>query len=118
MNKIFKGFKVSSFISNLIIAYVYPIIKTAISSNKLLIFSDTSFVISLVFIGFGVLNNLYLHGDFDITSFIAKRSFTKDKESYDEYKHNMKEKRENSFNYPLFVGFIQLILSLITSSLV
>lgn len=116
MKKLFQGFKISNFIASLIIGFIYPIAKTAISENKLLVFSDTCFIISLFFIGFGVINSLYLHGDFDITSFIAKRSFTKDKkESYDEYKENINEKRKDSFNYPLFTGLLILIVSIISS---
>ena len=118
MKKIFKGFKISNFISTLIIGLFYPIIKTAISNNKLLVFSDTTFIISLFFLVFGVLNNLFLHGDFDITTYITKKVFVKDKEPYDVFKENMKEKREDSFNYPLFVGILLFVISIITSRLV
>lgn len=113
MKKIFKGFKLSSFISSLIIGFFYPIIKTAISENKLLVFSDSCIIIGLIFVTFGIFNSLYLHGDFDITTYIASRVFHKDTRSFKAYEEDADDKRKDSFNYPLFTGIILVIISYI-----
>lgn len=117
MKKIFKKFKLSSFIASTIISFAYPIIKVfSIENNKLTVFSDSCFIVGLLFTIFGIFNSLYLHGDFDITTFIARKSFLKQKnETYSEYKENLKEKREGSFNYPLFNGILLIIIAIITS---
>ncbi len=116
MKKMFKSFKIKDFLINLLICLSYPAIKTIVSKNRFLTFSDTSFIMSTVFIVGGMVNLLVRSGDFDITSFIAKKSFAKDSNlSYDRYKEDKEKEREGSFNYLLFVGIITLMLSLIAS---
>lgn len=110
------NFRLSSFIGNFIICIIYPIVKTIVSDNKLLVLSDTLFIMSLVFIIGGIINSLILHGDFDITSFIARRSLSKDSNlTFEKYKKDKQDERKGSFNYPLLVGIIVLIISYIIS---
>ena len=146
MKKIFKSFELKHFITTSIIAFAYPIIKTCISNNKLLVFSDTSFIISLIFVAIGILNMSVLNGDYDLQGFIAQRSFGKNNNlnfsnkdlanatvkgnnskgvleknnfmTFEQYRNIKENERKDRFNYPLFTGIIILIVSLITSSLV
>lgn len=115
MKRRLKAFKLSSFIPNLIVALCYPIIKTCISKNKFLVFSDSCFIVGALFCLFGVFNLLYLSGDFDITTYIASKFIAKDKRSFEVYESDASEKRKDSFNYPLLVGIILVIISFITT---
>lgn len=113
--KIFKNFKIKSFVYNLLVCLAYPIIKCIISnSNKLLVLSDTLCIMGMVFIVAGIVTSFILHGDFDITTFIAKRSFKRDSDfTYEKFQNEQQKKREGSFNYPLFVGIFVIIISYI-----
>ena len=116
MKKLFKGFKLSNFIPNIIIGFAYPIIKGATSDSFAFGFSDACFIVGLVFALIGVFYSLYLHGDFDITSYITKRTLTKDKkETFEIYEENINEKRKDSFNYPLLLCIILIIASYIAT---
>lgn len=114
MKKLFKGFKLKDFLINLFICLLYPIVKTIRATDKAFVFSDTSFIMALVFIIGGIVSFLIRSGDFDITSFIATRSLTKNKDlTYEKYKKDKQDERKDSFNYLFFVGIIVLIISAI-----
>ena len=117
MKNKFSSFKFSSLIANLIIGLAYPIIKSCIAErNKLIVFSDTCLIIAGGFIIFGVFTSLYLHGDFDVTTYIAGRTFKKNRnQTYEKYKKDKDYERKGSFNYPLLTGIILLLTSFITS---
>lgn len=116
MFKKFKNIRTNSLMYCLACGLSYPIIKAAISKNKLVVFSDACLLIGFVLIIVGVIYNFVLKGDLDITSFIAKRSFTKNRNmDFDTYIENRQKEREHSFNYPLFVGFIEIIISFLVS---
>ena len=118
MKKLFSGLKVKDFIINLLICLIYPICKTIMSDNKLLVFSDTAFIMSLVFIIGGVVSHLIRSGDFDITGFIAARSFGKAKDlTFEKYKKDKINERKDSFNYLFFVGIIVFVISMITGAI-
>lgn len=110
-----QAFKLSSFIPNLVIALCYPIIKTCISDNKLLVFSDSCIIVGLLFTVIGIFNLLYLSGDFDITAYITSKFLLKENRSFDTYESDAHEKRKDSFNYPLLCAFILLIIGYLTS---
>ncbi len=112
----FKNLKIKSLIIDLVICLLFPLVKAYTSdNNKLLIFSDTCFIIGLITLLFGVINSLVLHGDYDITSFIMHRTIAKDKQDYKAYKKDKEDKRKDSFNYPLICGIILLIISYLTA---
>lgn len=104
-------------IVQLIITLSYPIAKAAISEyNRLLIFTDSLTIIAAVLLIAGVLYSLYLHGDFDITSFLFRRGVQRGqarRQSFETFKANRREERENSFNYPLFLGLVYIIVALV-----
>lgn len=118
MKKLFKNFKLKNFILNFCICIAYPVVKAIKADNKTLVLSDTLFIMSLVFIVAGIVTSFVLHGDFDITSFIARRSFKHDADfTYEKYKKEKQDERKGSFNYPLLVGIIVFIISYIIASI-
>lgn len=115
----FKKFELKYFISSLLICLAYPIIKVCISNNKLLVLSDTCFVVSLIYIALGIINMSILHGDFDIQGFIAQRSILKNNDlQFKDYQKIKESERKDRFNYPLFTGIIVLLFSIIISIIV
>ena len=114
--KIFKNFKMKRFIPSLVILLAYPAVKTVISEHKALVFSDTVFVVSLFLVIFGVIHNLYIKGSFDNTTFVIDRFMHRQtSKTYEAYMKDIKERRKDSFNYPLFTGFIGILLSILVS---
>lgn len=110
----FKNIKLKYLLLNLFILLFYPCVK-AYATKSLLVLSDTCTIMGLVAIIFGVINSLFLHGDFDITGFVAHRRFAQDKQDFDVYMKNQEEKRRGSFNYPLLCAFLLLLIAYLIS---
>lgn len=116
MFKRFKNIKLSTLIVNVLVSITYPIIKVCISEyNRLLIFTDTTTIIAFVMIILGILFRLYQKGDFDRTAYIANRSIYKNTKKEDSFLADAEKEREESFNYPLFIGICYLIICIIIS---
>ena len=112
----FRNFKLSGFLPNFIIAMAYPAVRALSSeASRLLHLVNAMTVIGLVMIILGVLYNLVLKGDFDITRFIADRAMKHTQKGYKAYKEDREDEREGSFNYPLFVGIILIAASIVLS---
>lgn len=109
-----KNIKIKNLLIDLFIIMLYPIVKAIVSNKHLLVFSDTCVIFGLVLLIIGVINSFFLHGDLDITGFIASRAL-KNNVTYEEYMTDQEEKRKDSFNYPLFISFILLILGYLTA---
>lgn len=111
----FKNIKPRVLISHIIVTLLYPLARTVMASDKrLLIFIDTLTIIAALLLIGGVIYSLYLHGDFDISSFVMRRARSNaPKQSFEAYKANQKERREASFNYPLFLGLVYIAVSAI-----
>ena len=116
MKKIFGSFKNIKLRTMLIVVpltLAYPVGKALISSeNRLMIFSDTLLIISLLLLAFGVLFTFARHGDFDITRYIFHRGVDRNTKSFEEYKKDREAARSETFNYPLFFGLIYLAVAL------
>ena len=110
-----KNIKVKYLIPNLILAFAYPIIKAFTSEKHLLAFSDGCTYIGLAFLITGIVNSFFLHGDLDITGYVAERAITGEKEDFEQYMTKKKEKRKESFNYSLFSALILFLIAFITS---
>lgn len=115
----FKNLKIKSLFLFLFVAFLYPIYKYISSGNdKLLDFINTATIIGMVFLVFGILNILVLHGDFDITEYVAKRAmFRKDVKPYKAFKEDKKEEREGRFNYPLLTGILMIAVAAVLTLL-
>jgi len=117
MRHFFQGFKISHFIPNLIISTAFPVVFTIGSAvnERLLNFINALTIVGLVLIIFGVVYHLYRKGDFDITQYILNRSMNKNAKPYDAYMEDKEEKRKETFNYPLLIGILFLIVSIIVA---
>lgn len=101
-----------------LISLLYPLLRFFMKGLSIVAFSDSCFILAVLFLLWGIVYSLVLHGDFDITSYIAKRSFLKQRnESFEEYLQEQKEKREDKFNYPLYNGLFLLVIALISAYL-
>ena len=110
----FKNIKISTLLLNILVAAAYPLLKTYISSsNRMLIFTDCLTIMSFIMIVLGIFYSFYLKGDFDVTSYVMNRSVNKGTKPVQAYLADSKKTREESFNYPLFVGLLFLLTSLI-----
>ena len=111
MLKCFKNIRLRPLLIHIMITLAYPALKAWISEyNRLQIFSDAMTIIALLLLILGIFYALFLHGDFDITQFVMKRGTHKGvMESFATYLEDRAQKREEAFNYPLFLGIIYLL---------
>ena len=122
MFKKLKKIRLSILLYFMLISLTYPTLKAFSSSdNRLLVFTDAMTIIALVLVLLGVVYSLVLHGDFDISRYyiqngarsfryaITRRDRTQEQKSIDEYLREARERREDSFNYPLFLGIVYLL---------
>ena len=111
----FRNLDLKKLIAYLFVAMAYPVLSCVSSAdNRLLRLINGMTICALVFIILGMFNLLVLHGDFDITAFVATRFFYRDKaKNYEAYKSDRDDDRKQGFNYPLFVGLLMLIASVI-----
>ncbi len=114
----FKNFKLSSFIPNMIISLLYPLVKLIKGDNGLLMFSNSCLIIGLILIILAVVTSLYMHGDFDISRYVLSTKSYRKKVSFDKFIADETEKEKDSFNYPLLCSIVMIALSVITSTLV
>ena len=115
----FKNISLKTLLIFLFIYLLYPVVKAVVSDDHLLVFSDSCLIIGLVSIFFGVFNSFVLHGDYDIASYILNKKRLKNEGiDYKEYLKQRKEKRKDSFNYPLFIGILMILFSLISALIV
>lgn len=115
LKKRFKNIKPQTLLTHVIVTLLYPLARVVMaSSQRLLVFTDCLTIVAAILLIAGVVYSFYLHGDFDISSFVMRRARSNaPKQTFEAYKANQKERREASFNYPLFLGTIYIAVSLI-----
>ncbi len=116
MNRFLNSFKRIDprvLITHMIITLAYPAAKALTSeTNRLQVFTDTLTIIAMVLLIGGIIYSLVLKGDFDISGFVMKRGMGyNDMNNYGKYKRSLNENRAGSFNYPLFLAVVYLIVS-------
>ena len=113
MFKRFKNLKAKTLLVHLIVTLAYPAAKAVTSEDHgLLVFCDVLTIVAGVLLIAGVVYGLAIHGDFDIAGYTFRRGLrNQPKQTYDAYRKNLKEKREDAFNYPLFLGLVYIALS-------
>lgn len=118
IKKRFKNLKPQTLLTHVIVTLLYPLARSIIaSSQRLLIFLDSLTIIAGILLIAGIIYSLYLHGDFDISSYVMRRARSNaPKQSFETYKANQKERREASFNYPLFLGIVYIVLSYLVAA--
>ena len=112
-----KKIKLRLLLVHLTVSFIYPVAKAAISDyNRLLIFTDSLTIVALLLLIGGIVYSFYLRGDFDISGYLMKRGMQRGPlQSFQNYLAGREEKREESFNYPLFLGIAYLVAALILS---
>ena len=127
MIKRMKNIRLRLLIIHIIITLAYPTVKAFTAhGSRLLIFTDAMTIVALILVVVGLLYSLVLHGDFDISSYFVQwgvksvRRFlsrqsrdSEDKPDIGEFMRDAQEKREESFNYTLFLGIIYLLASIV-----
>ena len=109
----FKNIKIKTLLIHLIITLAYPAARALTAAqNKLGLFTDALTIIGGLLIVIGIFYNFYLHGDFDRTAYVITRcaSGTVQK-PYAEYQKDKNKDREESFNYPLYLGILYILVS-------
>lgn len=122
-----KRIKLRPLIIHLIISLVYPMIRALIATdNRLMVFLDIVTIVGLILVIIGILYSMNLHGDFDISRYYLQRGLrsfklfapsrndgTKQKQNPAEFLKECKEKRTDAFNYPLFLGIVYVLISVV-----
>ena len=125
MFKRFRNIRIRPLVSHLIVTLGYPVARTIVAgSNRLQLFTDAMTIIAVILLIGGVVYGLVLHGDFDISGFVLKRGMRRGirhpdmqdlrekPQSFDAYMAEKKEKREEAFNYPLFLGIVYILAAI------
>ena len=115
MFKSFKNTKPKPLLISVFITLLYPTLR-AISApiNRLQLFTDAVTYTSLGLMFFGIFYSMVLHGDHDIGAFtVSKLSKKADKQSFKAFMENQREKRADAFNYPLFLGVVYFLVSIV-----
>ncbi len=114
----FKNFRISHFLPNFIISILYPVARYFTAEEKNMVAAlDALTIIGMMGILIGIINNLYLHGDFDITRYFLSQKLNNQRVSFSKYIADERAKEKDSFNYPLFVGILLVVISLIGAEL-
>lgn len=114
LKKRFKNLKPQTLLTHALVTLLYPLARALMaSSQRLLIFTDCLTIVAAILLIAGIVYSFYLHGDFDISSFVMRRARSNaPKETFETYKANQTERREASFNYPLFLGVVYMAAAL------
>lgn len=109
----FKNFRLWNWLGFLLIACLYPAFAyVSNKENPLLAFINALTIVGIVFVVMGIILSLVVHGDFDITEYVARRAVNKKHmKSYEAFKADKQEKREDHFNYPLLTGIFMIVVS-------
>lgn len=120
MLKKFKNIKPGTLITHVIITLAYPAAKCfRAERSRLLVFTDILTIVALILLIAGIVYGMSLRGYFDTTGYFVQRGFRsfsrtgglqlKQDQSLDDYLRQSRERREDAFNYPLFLGLVYLL---------
>ena len=117
MLKRFKNIKLNVLAIHLIVTLGYPVVKAITTEgNKLTIFTDALTIVALIIIVLGIFYSFVIHGDFDKVRFVFLRGLVRgERTPYNQYDTETEKKREDAFNYPLFLGIFYFIVCAIIS---
>lgn len=127
MIKKLKKMKPGLLIAHVVVTLAYPAVKAfRAESNRLLVFTDAMTIVALILLIGGIIYSLALRGYFDVSTYFIHRGIrsfrfsqprhglnTEQNQSVSEYLERVREKREDAFNYPLFLGIVYLLASVV-----
>ena len=122
-----KNIKPGPLISHLVVTLAYPAFKAFTAADqRLLAFSNAVTIVGLILLVVGIIYSMNLHGDFDVSRYYVQRGLRSFRfytprqnelsdinENPSEYLNDLKEKRANAFNYPLFLGILYVLASVV-----
>ena len=104
--------KPGTLLAHVLVTLAYPAARALTEpQNRLLLFTDAMTIIAIVLLVCGIVYALILRGDLDISEYIFSRGLARGGKSFEAWKADKKEEREEAFNYPLFLGIVYLIVS-------
>ena len=116
MFKRFKNIKLKYLLPHIIVTLAYPAVRASrAESNGLLLFTDALTIIGAVLIILGIFYSFILHGDFDRVSYTFQRGLIRNGivRPFEDVQRDKQKDREDSFNYPLWLGILYIIVSAI-----
>lgn len=116
MKRRFKNIKVPTLAAHFLITLGYPVMKGLTAEGKgLLVFTDVLTIMAGLLLIVGIFYALYQKGDFDRSAYRLQQGVRRGEtpQSMESFLEDRQEKRENSFNYPLFVGLVYVVVALI-----
>ena len=114
MKNLLKKINPRVLLTHMIITLGYPAARAfAAEQNRLQLFTDAMTIIAMALLVGGILYGFVLRGDLDISGFVMRRGMRRsdDPQNFAKYKKELQEKREDAFNYPLFLGILYLAVS-------
>ena len=127
MLKKLKNIKPRPLITHLAVTLAYPSVRAfTAAERRLLAFTNAMTVVGLILLVVGIIYSMNLHGDFDISRYYLQRGMRsfrfytprqKETPETDQdpaaFLQDLKEERADAFNYPLFLGILYVLASLI-----
>ena len=114
MFKRFKNIKLKYLLTHIIVTLAYPAVRAyRAQSNGLLLFTDALTIIGALLIILGIFYSFILHGDFDRVSYTFQRGLIRNGivRPFEDVQRDKQKDREDSFNYPLWLGILYIIVS-------
>lgn len=96
----------------LLITSLYPYYKY-ISTSSFVMFCDAFTIEGLILLLFGIFKTATYTNAFKSTSYIIQRTLFKSNKTYDAYLEDTKTSK--TFNYPIYLGIADIIISFILS---
>lgn len=122
-----KNIKPGTLLTHVIISLAYPAVRAfTVERNGLMTFTNALTIIGLIMLIIGIVYSMNLHGDFDLSRYYLQRGvrsfrlfaprrvegFNQNQDPSD-FLRSCKEKRANAFNYPLFLGILYVLVSVV-----
>ncbi len=121
-----KNIKPGLLIAHLLITLGYPAVRAFKAEiNRFQVFIDAVTIIALVLLIGGILYSMVLRGSFDLSNYFLQRGFRafrrgaplsdnpEQNKTPEEFLREARERREGAFNYPLFLGIVYLVVSIV-----
>ena len=122
LNKL-KKIKPGLLTAHVVITLGYPAVRAILAErNRLQVFTDAMTIVAMILLIGGILYAMVLRGSFDLSNYFLQRGFRSfryrgidlnQKQTVQEFLENAREKRADAFNYPLFLGILYLIASIV-----
>lgn len=123
-----KRIKPGPLITHLIVTLAYPAVRVSTATdNRLMVFMNILTIIGLFLLIIGIIYSMNLHGDFDLSRYYLQRGLRsfrlfapppseemkQQKQNPAEFLDDCRKKREGAFNYPLFLGILYVLVSVV-----